>query len=523
MFWAIIVGVSIAGLGLLVLTIGLVFYARRWCIRHPQKRYSFLRRIGSADSLTPDSVIKTENDKQRRATSKKRFWWHPFNRTDKQGKLAFSVYKLIVEPTPVYNTITCSLKIINRDSETLRVDMSTRISKSDALGRSAAYYVTFTPQYLILPPGEAADVEIDILPARVGPIRTLLSFSPRLNSNENAIVPPPYYIPFRTECIPIAPEKDLVNWKSIGDLQKIGAGGSGTVYKAEWPAGRTVAVKLIHCSDAKDADVSEFRKEVEILLRLRHPCIVALYGVCIELPNLALVMEYVSKGSLASYIRSLDPPAISWALRIKFAFDAARALAFLHRTNLIHRDIKSDNFLVAEIDPDSEVNLKLADFGISKDLKETGRARRETVKMPGTVHWIAPEILSGGVAGKSSDVWSFGVVMWELVTHQKPYEEFKFASQVQDHVSGGGRLSLPIESPAEYAALFSSCYTTEAHLRPTFDDIVARLRQIQISRSWRRPCQTQGVIWSDSLVRPPSPTPLVTSAEEEDDEFEEVF
>ncbi len=162
----------------------------------------------------------------------------------------------------------------------------------------------------------------------------------------------------------VQPHQTL-DWNLLKGGTLIGQGSAGAVYRTEWPIGRAVAVKKFLVAALAETDLNEFTTEGSLLTKLRHPCVVELIGACTKWPNLALVMEYIPLGSLGAILRGSGE--LPWPLRIKFALDAARGMAYLHQLNVLHRDLKADNLLVASIDPHASVCIKVTDFSISHD------------------------------------------------------------------------------------------------------------------------------------------------------------
>lgn len=145
---------------------------------------------------------------------------------------------------------------------------------------------------------------------------------------------------------------------------------------------------------------------------LRHPNIVMFLGACTKQPNFAIVLQYCARGSLWSTIQNLDIP-ISWEDRRKFALDTARGVNYLHTCSppIIHRDLKSLNLLL-----DDSYKVKLADFGWTKGLENymTGKI--------GTYQWMAPEVIASQKYSQKADVFSYGIILWEIASREPPFK-----------------------------------------------------------------------------------------------------
>ncbi|WRX19322.1 Serine-threonine/tyrosine-protein kinase [Theobroma cacao] len=196
----------------------------------------------------------------------------------------------------------------------------------------------------------------------------------------------------------------------------IGDGGFGTVYKATLPSGKTVAVKKL--SQAKTQGHREFIAEMETLGKVKHQNLVPLLGYCSLGEEKLLVYEYMVNGSLDLWLRNrsgaLD--ALDWSKRFKIAMGAARGLAFLHHgfiPHIIHRDIKASNILLSE-----DFEAKVADFGLARLISAC--ETHVSTDIAGTFGYIPPEYGQSGRSTTKGDVYSFGVILLELVTGKEP-------------------------------------------------------------------------------------------------------
>jgi serine/threonine protein kinase len=196
----------------------------------------------------------------------------------------------------------------------------------------------------------------------------------------------------------------------------IGDGGFGTVYKACLPGEKTVAVKKL--SEAKTQGNREFMAEMETLGKVKHPNLVSLLGYCSFSEEKLLVYEYMVNGSLDHWLRNQTGmlEVLDWSKRLKIAVGAARGLAFLHHDfipHIIHRDIKASNILL-----DGDFEPKVADFGLAR-LISACESHVSTV-IAGTFGYIPPEYGQSARATTKGDVYSFGVILLELVTGKEP-------------------------------------------------------------------------------------------------------
>nr|XP_043622019.1 probable receptor-like protein kinase At1g49730 isoform X2 [Erigeron canadensis] len=202
----------------------------------------------------------------------------------------------------------------------------------------------------------------------------------------------------------------------------IGQGGFGTVYKAEFSDGSTLAVK--HMDKVSEQAVEEFCREIELLARLHHRHLVALKGFCIEKHQRFLMYEYMANGSLKDNLHNPGIAPMSWQTRIQIAIDVANALEYLHfycDPPLCHRDIKSSNILL-----DENFVGKVADFGLAYASKD-GSICFEPVntEIRGTPGYMDPEYMVTQELTEKSDIYSYGVVLLELVTSRRAIHDNK--------------------------------------------------------------------------------------------------
>ncbi|GAB2291489.1 hypothetical protein Dimus_025744 [Dionaea muscipula] len=219
----------------------------------------------------------------------------------------------------------------------------------------------------------------------------------------------------------------------LEEVKELGSGTYGSVYHGKWK-GSDVAIKRIKSScfagrpSERERLIADFWKEALILSSLHHPNVVSFYGVVRDSPDgsLATVTEFMVNGSLKHYLQKKDR-TIDRRKRLLIAMDAAFGMEYLHEKNIVHFDLKCENLLVNMRDPHRPV-CKIGDLGLSKVRHHTlvsGGVR-------GTLPWMAPELLSGksNMVSEKIDVYSFGIVMWELLTGDEPYADLCCASVI---------------------------------------------------------------------------------------------
>ncbi|KQJ99693.1 hypothetical protein BRADI_3g44707v3 [Brachypodium distachyon] len=255
----------------------------------------------------------------------------------------------------------------------------------------------------------------------------------------------------------------IIPWNKLAVREKIGAGSFGTVHRADWN-GSDVAVKILMDQDLHPERLKEFLREVAIMKSLRHPNIVLLMGAVTQPPNLSIVTEYLSRHGARE---NLDERR-----RLSMAFDVAKGMNYLHKRNppIVHRDLKSPNLLV-----DKKYTVKVCDFGLSR-LKANTFLSSKTAA--GTPEWMAPEVLRDEPSNEKSDVYSFAVILWELMTLQQPWSNLNPAQVVAAVGFRGRRPEIPSSVDPKVAAIIESCWAKEPWRRPSFTSIMESLKPL---------------------------------------------
>jgi len=266
-----------------------------------------------------------------------------------------------------------------------------------------------------------------------------------------------------------------VDFRSIVFGPRIGAGGFGEVYKAKWKS-EMVAVKTLSKTDDDDqqAQIAEFMVEMKLMSKLKHPNIVVFLGACVQVPNLAIVLEFMPGGSLYRAIHRrrrnhLGPFPLLKTLWI--AYGICKGMEYLHCQYpvIIHRDLKSPNILLG-----SNVHeVKLTDFGLSR----LRVATYVNTGPGGTPEWMAPELLRQDPFDELSDVFSFGVILWELVVCEKPWRDDHPMQIVFKVGSRGEKLQIPagVHCSPELKTMISACFQEQASKRPRFSELTKQL------------------------------------------------
>ncbi|KAJ0914823.1 putative protein kinase TKL-CTR1-DRK-2 family [Helianthus annuus] len=259
-------------------------------------------------------------------------------------------------------------------------------------------------------------------------------------------------------------------WEDLQIGERIGIGSYGEVYRSEWN-GTEVAVKKFMNQDISGDALTQFKGEIEIMLRLRHPNVVLFMGAVTRPPNLSILTEFLPRGSLYKLLHRTNVQ-LDEKRRMRMALDVAKGMNYLHTSNpvIVHRDLKTPNLLV-----DKNWVVKVCDFGMSRMKHHTFLSSKSTA---GTPEWMAPEVLRNEPATEKCDVYSFGVILWELATLRVPWTELN-SMQVVGAVGFQYRhLDIPETVDPVVARIITDCWHPEPQCRPSFKEIIARLRSL---------------------------------------------
>ncbi|XP_011685861.1 PREDICTED: mitogen-activated protein kinase kinase kinase 11-like [Wasmannia auropunctata] len=269
-----------------------------------------------------------------------------------------------------------------------------------------------------------------------------------------------------------------IDFEELQLEEVIGVGGFGKVYRGIWKK-REVAVKAARqdAGEEPSATLENVRQEAKLFWLLKHENIVQLEGVCLKMPNTCLVMEYARGGSLNRVLsgRKIRPDVlVDWAIQI------ARGMDYLHNKapiSLIHRDLKSSNVLLSEPIENDDFQyktLKITDFGLAREVYKTTR-----MSAAGTYAWMAPEVIKKSTFSKASDVWSYGVLLWELLTGETPYKGIDALAVAYGVAVNKLTLPIPSTCPQPWSALMIACWASDSHTRPGFTEILLALDEVR--------------------------------------------
>ncbi|KAL3681993.1 hypothetical protein R1sor_000015 [Riccia sorocarpa] len=279
-------------------------------------------------------------------------------------------------------------------------------------------------------------------------------------------------------------------WEDIVLGEQIGQGSAGTVYHGMW-LGSDVAVKVFTGQEYTLELLEDFKKEVAIMKRLRHPNVLLFMGAVTSPEHLSIVTEFLPRGSLFRLLHR-NTQGLDWKRRLRMALDVARGLNYLHNTTppIVHRDLKSSNLLV-----DKNWTVKVGDFGLSR-LKHSTYLSAKSGR--GTPQWMAPEVLRNEPSTERSDVYSFGVILWELATEEIPWNGLNPMQVVGVVGFMNRRLQIPDNIDKKYAQLIETCWDSDPNSRPSFEELVSILKDMQKQASTATPDQTSSSKYSKS-------------------------
>ncbi|XP_019862227.1 PREDICTED: ephrin type-B receptor 1-B-like isoform X1 [Amphimedon queenslandica] len=284
--------------------------------------------------------------------------------------------------------------------------------------------------------------------------------------------------------------------KEIANLEEIGVGEFGLVYKGVWTLKNIpVAVKTLR-GGATDEQRSNFLFEASVMGQFHHDNVVVLYGVISRIDPVMIVMEYLQNGSLDRYLqKNLDK--ISHERLSKMSYGVAKGMKYLSSIGFVHRDLAARNILVA-----NDETCKVADFGLAREMVENEYDVQKGGRIP--VRWTAPEAISHRSFTTASDVWSYGVLLWETFSFgETPYDGWDNATIFQ-RLENGERLHPPRGCPDDLYKIMQACWNIERSERPTFENIVECFEVILFGKPKPKPKPAH-------LQSPNRPIPPTTS------------
>ncbi|XP_075465162.1 mitogen-activated protein kinase kinase kinase 20 isoform X1 [Ascaphus truei] len=253
-----------------------------------------------------------------------------------------------------------------------------------------------------------------------------------------------------------------IKFNDLQFFENCGGGSFGSVYRALWISqDKEVAVKKL----------LKIEKEAEILSMLSHRNIIQFYGAVLEPPNYCIVTEYAACGSLYDYINSNRSEDMDMDHIMAWATDVAKGMHYLHMEapiRVIHRDLKSRNVVIT-----IDGVLKICDFGASRFHSHTTH-----MSLVGTFPWMAPEVIQSLPVSETCDTYSYGVVLWEMLTREVPFKGLEGLQVAWLVVEKHERLTIPSSCPRSFAELMRVCWEADSKKRPSFKQIISNLESM---------------------------------------------
>jgi serine/threonine protein kinase len=250
----------------------------------------------------------------------------------------------------------------------------------------------------------------------------------------------------------------------------IGNGSFGEVWLGQF-RGKKVAIKKL--TQLTQHNLGDFVREVNIMCSLRHPNCVLFMGACLEASQECIVMEFCERGSLFSIIHDVSVP-IDYNLILKILMEISEGILYLHlnKPPILHRDLKSLNILL-----DEHMSVKVSDFGLT-DFKPDIPDKAANLQL-GNPFWLAPEVMQDGQFTEAADVYSFGMIIWELFTREVPFPSLNPHQAALAVIAEDKRPDIPAFVPPKFSNLIQNCWARNIKQRPNFPDIIETLKELK--------------------------------------------
>lgn len=371
------------------------------------------------------------------------------------------------QPAPFYEVTVASVdqpKLLSRLSEALS-DLNLNIAEAHAFNTTDRFSLdVFVVNGWSL---ETEDLE-EMLSQR---LQELPPPGASSGDDESPTSDMPFPVDLHQRQAPEPPPPD--DWEleavEIKFQERIASGAFGDLYKGSY-CGQDVAIKILHNVQDDSQQLSEFLQEVSIMRKVRHKNVAQFIGACTRKPNLCIVVEYMPGGSVYDYMRRAG--ALKQPTLLRVAVEICRGMDYLHKRNIVHRDLKAANLLMDETGV-----VKIADFGVARVMDGAGIMTAET----GTYRWMAPEVIEHKPYGRAADVFSFGILLWELLTGMVPYQDLTPLQAAVGVVQKGLRPIIPPNTPGSLAAIMTTCWARDPSQRPSFEELREQLDELMES------------------------------------------
>jgi len=268
---------------------------------------------------------------------------------------------------------------------------------------------------------------------------------------------------------------DLESWNLLQNIvihERLGGGNFGDVFRGTWEGTAQVALKGMK----EEKNFTQFVREASLLQKLNHPNIVKFFGLYINNNQAYIVMEYFVRGSLDRVLQTMDD--INNDDLLGMAAQAASGMQYLESQGIVHRDIALRNLLITGGDIE-KYTVKVTDFGLSRHI-EKGYYKTSDFNIP--FRWCAIESLEYGIFTSKSDVWGFGIMLWEIFSFGKaPYIGMTNQEAI-DAIISGYRMEPPRGCPEKIGELMRICWNKDPNKRPNFKQIFDRIQSIHLTQ-----------------------------------------
>nr|XP_033795331.1 tyrosine-protein kinase FRK [Geotrypetes seraphini] len=273
---------------------------------------------------------------------------------------------------------------------------------------------------------------------------------------EKKEVPAPFDLSYKTQ------DEWEIDRNSLKLLKKLGSGQFGDVWEGMWNNTTPVAIKTLKPGSMERRD---FLREAQTMKKLRHPKLIQLYAVCSLEDPIYIITELMRHGSLQQYLQNDGGTAIKVQQQVDMAAQVAAGMAYLESQNYVHRDLAARNVLVGEHNV-----YKVADFGLTR-IFQVENVYEPVAGMKLPIKWTAPEALQFNKFSVKSDIWSFGVLLYEIMTYGRmPYPGLNGA-QVLQKLEKGYRMPQPPDCPPNLYLIMLDCWKKSPEERPTFETL----------------------------------------------------
>jgi len=253
----------------------------------------------------------------------------------------------------------------------------------------------------------------------------------------------------------------------------IGHGGFSDVFRGIWISrDHRVAIKVFHLNDLTNKIQENILNEISTMYQIHYDHLLSIFGACIEPNYHAIIIEYMPLGSLFDLLQDKEYH-LSWPERWSISLQMAKGTNYLHMMSIIHQDIKSLNILLDR--NCSGYLVKVSDFGLAKMQEEIQRENNRKPTIAGTLRWKAPELFKLSQPSFASDVYSLGVVFWELATGCIPYNQ-RNDDDIIRNIMNGSREEIPSNVPEKFALIITNAWHQQSDKRPTCQQLIQDIK-----------------------------------------------